>query len=174
MVCPIEKKKRHPQSTRFNRFVGIDPGQSGGLAIVCVYPNMEVYPDMECAVPMPSTERDIWDWFNSLPPRTMALIELVHAMPGNGVSSMFKFGAGYGGLRMALIASGIPFEGVQPRAWQKELGIPPKKKTETKTQFKNKLKAKAQQLFPAEDVTLKTADALLIAEYCRRKHGEGL
>jgi Holliday junction resolvasome RuvABC endonuclease subunit len=98
-----------------------------------------------------------------------AVIEHVHAMPKQGVSSTFKFGVGYGGLRMALIAASIPFEEVTPRTWQKALGVVVRKKTETKTQFKNRLKAKAQQLFPRESITLKTADALLIAEYCRRK-----
>jgi hypothetical protein len=98
-----------------------------------------------------------------------AVIEKVHAMPGNGVSGMFKFGMSYGGLRMALIAAGIPFEEVQPRAWQKAMGIPPRSKTESGTQWKNRLKAKAQQLYPAEKVTLAVADALLIATYCQRK-----
>ncbi len=32
-------------------------------------------------------------------------------------------------------------------------------------------KARAQQEFPSEKVTLKTADALLLALYCMRTHG---
>lgn len=40
---------------------------------------------------------------------------------------------------------------------------------ESETQWKNRLKAKAQQLFPQQEVTLATADALLIAEFGRRK-----
>ena len=104
------------------------------------------------------------------------MIEKVHSFPGQGVASSFKFGMGFGGLIMALVSSGIPFEFVTPRVWQKAMGITPREKsnrsdfTESKTQFKNRLKAKAQQLFPAVRVTLKTSDALLIAEYCRRKH----
>ena len=70
---------------------------------------------------------------------------------------------------MALIAAGIPFEEVIPRTWQKGVGITPRGKGETKTRFKNRLKAKASQLFPKVNVTLATADALLIAEFCRRK-----
>lgn len=42
---------------------------------------------------------------------------------------------------------------------------------ESKQSFKNRLKDKAQQLFPREKVTLATADALLIAEYARRQFG---
>ena len=92
-------------------------------------------------------------------------------MPKQGVSSSFKFGKGYGFLRGCLIAAGIPFEEVTPQAWQKALEIPKKSKSETKAQFKNRLKALAQQWFPDQLVTLKTADALLIATYCFRKHG---
>ena len=70
---------------------------------------------------------------------------------------------------MALTAAGIPFEEVTPVVWQRGLGIPVRKKDESRSQFKGRLKAKAQQLFPQVKVTLKTADALLISEYCRRK-----
>lgn len=79
---------------------------------------------------------------------------------------MFKFGASTGGLRMALIASGVIFDEIPPKQWQKFVGVIGTK-GETKTQFKNRLKAKAQQLFPEQRVTLATADALLIAYYCK-------
>jgi hypothetical protein len=161
-------------------FIGIDPGQSGGIACIEVYKSDGAINTQ--LTPMPSTEVDIWEviWgFYETHGRrhslthgmysVCAVIEHVHAMPKQGVSSTFKFGVGYGGLRMALIAASIPFEEVTPRTWQKALGVVVRKKTETKTQFKNRLKAKAQQLFPRESITLKTADALLIAEYCRRK-----
>lgn len=154
-------------------YVGVDPGQSGGLVIIHdgSYGISSTPMTHAEAMPMPATERDIWDWFEGLDPQqTVAVIEKVHSMPKQGVASTFKFGMGYGGLRMALIAAGIPFEDVTPRVWQKALSILSRKVTETKTQFKNRLKAKAQQLFPSIKVTLKTADALLIAEYCKRKH----
>ena len=151
-------------------FVGIDPGQSGGL--VWLNGSGEV---LHCTK-MPATEADVWEWFDwvcrdGYHDKTRAVIEKVHAMPKQGVSSTFKFGVGYGGLRMALIAAGLPFDQVTPQAWIKALGIPKKKPTETGTQWKNRLKAQAQQLFPQEKVTLATADALLIAEYCRRTYG---
>jgi len=140
-------------------YAGIDPGMSGGL--VCIGPQLIV-------TPMPPTERDIWDWFEALPPVRLAVIEKVHSMPRQGVASTFKFGCSYGGLRMALIASKIPFQEVTPQTWIKGLGIPGKKKTESGTQWKNRLKGKAQQFFPQVGVTLKTADALLIARYCQK------
>lgn len=170
-------------------WLGIDPGASGGLAVVITRPGLP--PTVE-AVPMPATERDVWEWVRShsaAPGRpAYAVIELVgghvgEAQPG---SAMFKFGHSYGASRMALIAASIPFEAVTPQRWQRAVGVTPRKKGrrdkrarddggavklvggESRTQFKNRLKAMAQQLFPKERVTLATADALLLAEYCRR------
>jgi len=142
-------------------WIGIDPGKSGGL--------VKISRNQICLTAMPKTEKDIFEWFTGTLDNPVAIIEKVHAMPGQGVTSMFTFGMGYGGLRMALIACQIPFEEITPRTWQKAFGIIPRKKTETKTQFKNRLKAKAQQLFPKENITLATCDALLIALFCQRK-----
>lgn len=160
--------------SRPHMYLGVDPGMSGGMAAVTA-------DGTGAYVSMPATERDVWEWFrqlayehahpSGLATTTFAVIEKVHAMPGNGVSGMFKFGQSYGFLRACLIAAGIPFEEVTSQRWQKALNITPRDKRggETSTQFKNRLKARAQQLFPNAKVTLATADALLLAEFCRRK-----
>lgn len=156
-------------SSSIQVYIGVDPGQVGGIASICVGTRLQIVE----AVPMPATELDVWmvlenvDWKDAQ--GCKAIIEKVHSFPGQGVSSTFKFGVGYGGLRMALTASRIPFEAISPNRWQRGLGIRPKKKSETTARWKNHLRGIAQQLFPKVDVTLKTADALLIAEYCRRK-----
>lgn len=116
---------------------------------------------------MPATERDLWDLFCNFPHPITAVIERVHAMPKQGVRSVWTFGQNYGMLRAFLIAQGITFDEVLPRKWQQSLGLT-RKKTESPTQWKNRLKAKAQQLFPSLHVTLATADALLIVECLRR------
>jgi hypothetical protein len=150
-------------------YLGIDPGASGGLAALG-YGEVKV-----TAVAMPKTEADVWEWVEGFltVDTKFAVIEKVGGfMPGsagNIGSAMFKFGAGYGGLRMALIAAQIPFEEVMPRVWQKAMGVTPRKRTESKTAFKNRLKSRCQAIFPAEKVTLSTCDALMIAEYARRK-----
>lgn len=139
--------------------IGLDPGQSGGIAIVDPT-------GMPWAVKMPETERDIWDTIAEAKTwgafETHAVIEVVHAMPKQGVSSTFKFGKNYGALRMAIIAAGIPFREVQPRAWQQAMGC-------LTGGDKNVSKAKAQQLFPGIKVTHALADALLLAEWLRRQ-----
>jgi len=145
-------------------YLGIDPGKSGGIAYI-------VQRRVVC-LPMPRTERDTWEVINRLILKNCkgAMIEWIHpAIPGIGKSQMSKLYGNYMQLRGFLIATGISFEDVKPVAWQRGLGISPRKKTETRTQWKNRLKAKAQELFPELTITLATSDALLLAEYCRRK-----
>lgn len=151
-------------------YMGIDPGMSGGLSVIG---NRFESPYIHSSA-MPKTERDTSDWIGHyFDSETFAVIEKVHAMPKQGVSSTFKFGHNYGFLRGCLVSYAIPFVEVSPKTWQKRLDIPPRKKTETKTQWKNRLKQLAQQQFPETKVTLANADSLLIALYCSREHGGG-
>lgn len=151
--------------------LAIDPGSSGGICIAD-------HDGIDCW-PMPKTERDVWNLLQTQL-RTAdvepwhAFIEDVHAMPQQGVSSTFKFGVSYGFLRGLLVASRIPFAEVRPRTWQKALGIAPARASAAKTQsergklqreHKNRLKAKAQQMYPDLRITLATADAVLLAHY---------
>lgn len=53
--------------------------------------------------------------------------------------------------------------------WSRPRGIPPKKNTEKKTQWKNRLRSHAQRLFPDYKIIIQVADSVLIAEYGRRK-----
>lgn len=140
-------------------WLGCDPGASGGIGIIS--------PSGPSAVKMPETEKDLFDLLSDLQfaseGRIFAVCESVHSMPGQGVSSSFKFGMGFGALRMALVASSISHEYVTPQKWQKTLGC-------LTGGNKNVSKAACQRLFPAVKVTHAIADALLIAEYGRRTH----
>ena len=138
--------------------IGIDPGMSGGLAYITA--------DTVIVSKMGATERDTFEILQAYADHqpTMAYIESVHSMPRQGVASSFKFGVNYGLLRGMLIALGIPFETVTPLTWQKLM------RCQTKGD-KNVTKAKAQELFPHIKITHNIADALLIAEYGRRKNG---
>jgi len=143
-------------------FVGIDPGKNGAIAII-----RGKHVDTH---KMPATERDMSDLFEALTIEddVVILIEKVNAMPMDAKKAIWTFSGNYHSLRMAMICHKLPFNEVLPRGWQQAMGIPPKKKSHTKTMHKNNLKAKAQQLFPHLTVTLTIADALLIAEHCRR------
>lgn len=134
-------------------FMGVDPGASGGIAIV------DHEGRLVFVTKMPDTERDIYQAISNDVDYTY--IEKVHSFPGQGVSSTFKFGVSYGGLRMALIAAGLRFETVTPQRWQATLQC-------RTAGNKNITKRRAQELFPDMKVTHAIADALLIAEYARR------
>lgn len=147
--------------------IGIDPGGSGGIAMIDE--------DYTVAFKMPATERDLWHSLteiSSAASRDVVYIEKVAAMPGQGVSSMFRFGMSYGGLRMAVIAAGLRLVEVPPGVWQKPFRLPTQKKAGN-TAKKNAHKARAQELFPDLKITHAVADALLIAEYGRRQEVAG-
>lgn len=144
------------------RFIGVDPGANGGLAVI------DADGSVQC-VRMPAEELDLWRWVRDHAEKSIACVELVTGYvgdAGNPGSAMFKFGRSSGGVTMALTAAGIPFEMVAANAWQRSLGVECRGRGESKTSFKNRLKAKAQQLHPTIKVTLATADALLIATHC--------
>lgn len=68
--------------------------------------------------------RDIdWVTFANLlaPWAGPVFVELVHAMPKQGVSSTFKFGLGFGGILGACGALGRRVELVTPQKWKKEV-----------------------------------------------------
>lgn len=137
-------------------YIGIDPGMSGAIAVL----GDEKPEWVKCS----ETEHDIAAFLMDWNPReAFACIEKVHAMPRQGVSSTFKFGTSYGFLRGLLVASSIPFREVTPAKWQGDMNC------RTKGD-KNITKAAAQKLWPSLKITHANADALLIAEYCRRTH----
>lgn len=99
-----------------------------------------------------------------------AYVEKVGATPQMGVTSAFTFGHVTGWIEGMLDALLIPWERVQPKAWQKVIGMTGKEfKGISQAERKRKHKAKAQQLFPQETITHATADAILIAEAMRRR-----
>lgn len=145
-------------------YIGIDPGKSGGIAYVG-----SITSNDNGVYPMPSNEKDIKNIFVMLKggePKAKAIIEAVHAFPGQGVTSMFTFGQNYGFLRGCLVALSIPFSEVTPQKWMAYFGLK-KKPAQTKKDFKYEILNKAQNLFPHSSVALQTADSLMIAEYLR-------
>lgn len=153
--------------------IAIDPGASGGFAIQ--------YPDGRIQLEaMPDTDADILDMITSAQAQAaiegvpvMAVLEKVGgfvapraggggAQPG---AYMFNFGEGFGFLRGALLALGIPLRMVMPKEWQKQLllGSVPDKSAR-----KRALKSKAQELYPDLKPTLSTCDALLILDWANR------
>jgi crossover junction endodeoxyribonuclease RuvC len=171
--------------------LGIDPGLTGGLAVVDSFGKLVKAWEMPRAA---SGELDL----NRLTAIVLdavhkcgvnhGIIEQVHAMPGQGVSSMFKFGMVFGAVQGILAARSIPFTLVRPQAWQKLafVGVSEIKSAERITKTGKTVKAKrepkkmaavaASRLFPGADLTSSTGsafhegktDAALIAFYGAR------
>jgi crossover junction endodeoxyribonuclease RuvC len=90
------------------------------------------------------------------------VIERVGAMPGQGVSSMFNFGKGFGILLGVAAGLEMPIHEVAPQTWQKALKVPP---------GKDGNRQRACELLPAYAQSFSRkkddgrADAALIAYY---------
>ncbi len=139
-------------------YIGVDPG-ANGAAVAITHAGAAI----DWLRFKGATEADIADWFGdvSLADKVCVCCEDVHSMPKQGVASSFKFGRSYGFLRGILAALRVRRHFVSPSKWQSALGC------RTKGD-KNVTKAKAQELFPHRKWTHADADAVLIAEYCRR------
>ena len=118
--------------TRPLLFCGIDVGLQGAIAFLA--DNGGPVPLLADVIDMPTlkagkkTELDSWALaaiFREHRPNHV-MVELVHAMPGQGVSSMFSFGRGFGVILGVLAAFDIPYTLVSPQAWQKAVlgGLP--------------------------------------------------
>jgi len=144
-----------------NYVIGIDPGVSGGIATIG-------YEDVYAQSVKKFTPRDVVDHLSQFPAKeSMCYLERVHSMPKQGVRSTFSFGTNYGTYIGVLTALKMPFTYVSPGVWQRIMGCLSKGD-------KNVTKRKAQELFPHLTITHATADALLIAEYGRRKEFPGV
>ena len=131
-------------------FIGIDPGKSGGIALIDTEENI--------AITAPYSDKELIDLLKEASPgrsrqEVVCCLEKVGAMPGQGVVSMFS----------------IPYQEITPQKWKREFGL---------TSDKAKSAEVCRKLFP--DVSLLAtprckkphdgmAEALLMAEYARRK-----
>ena len=95
--------------------LGIDPGKSGGLAVVSREINS--LPKIIFAIKMPTLQ------INNKKIIDISVIEKVHAMPRQGVTSSFQFGRSYGAIEglCQILSSRIDY--VAPVVWKKAMGL---------------------------------------------------
>lgn len=146
---------------------GIDPGKKGGIAII----GNDV---SAMAMPAVGNEIDIHRISNFLHNNhvELVIVEKVHAMPGQGVTSMFTFGKNFGEIIGMLKTDCIPYQLVTPQAWKKTVlaGMPWKKNKKCSIDFcmrkypELSLLATKRSRVPHDGM----ADAICIAEYGRR------
>ena len=127
------------------RVLGVDPGAIGALAMLDTDLGALVVCDM------PSTlikigkghRRQISEFWLADTLRVWqaetAVIERVHALPKQGVTSSFSFGLSYGLVRGVLAALGVSVQLVTPQEWKRSFRLGPDK---------NEARIIASRLFP--------------------------
>ena len=142
--------------------IGIDVGQKGGICCMS-YSGIQLVPYSDEALNKLTT------WCSLQDETTIAYVEQVHAMPNQGVTSMFNFGKSFGYILGVLDACNIETKLVSPQKWKKEFNLDSDKQKSIDT---------AKKLFPEVNLFRTNrctkehdgmAEALLIAEYGRRK-----
>jgi len=149
---------------------GVDPGLSGALATLI---DGEPGPILD----MPTLQVGDWREVNAAALAAWirevrgqhagadfsACVEKVSARPGDGGTSAFRFGEGYGQIKAVLGVLGIPYSRAIPAVWKRHLGL---LRTE-----KDAARLLAIRRFPDAEPMLRRkkdggrADALLLALY---------
>lgn len=145
--------------------MGIDPGVSGALAYIGTRCESFYAQDLP-VIAGDLSAGQLFEIVRKANP-DVCVVERVNAFPGQGVSSVWRFGRAYGAILAVLACASIKTELVTPTVWKKAMGLPGKDK--------EKARELALRLFPNAEPLLRykkdhgKAEALLIAEYWRRK-----
>jgi len=144
-------------------YIGVDPGKSGGVAIL----------DGDKARAFVFDRQEFSEAMRLLSgERALVTVEKVWGRRGEAAGSAFTFGESFGFIDGALTALQIPFQLYPAATWQKEYGLIGKDKAASVEV--------CQRLFPSVNLLATErsrkphdgmAEALLIAEYGRRKAG---
>lgn len=145
-------------------YLGIDPGFSGAWGMIDHHGKYQSCGDMlnngkhilsryvHAEISQAVDRQDI-----------QGVIESVHSMPNQGVSSSFKFGIAFGMAIAIMERINCPWMLVTPQKWKKEMGL---------TADKNESLEMARKLWPNAPLARKLdngrAEALLMAEWLRR------
>lgn len=170
-------------------YIAIDPGKEGFITIRHDNGLFEFIPIDGCNI------HNLALKFHQLhlSKDVFAVMEEVHAIFGSSAKATFAFGEINGLLKGLLIATGIPYQLVQPKIWQEEIWINAdkvyayktitdkdgNKKTRKEVNTKQTSFNAAKRLFP--DIDLRKSercrnwddnkvDSLLLCEYARRKN----
>lgn len=170
------------------KYIGIDPGAKGFVSVI---DNGEY---RFCSIgDSNNQELSAFLLNETLGSEAAVVLEDVHALYGSSAEGTFKFGFIKGFLQGLLVAHKIPYTLVQPKEWQQEIWTNAdmvvnvrkvtqkngkevnRKETDTKATSTNA----ALRLFPSVDFRKNERckkpddnkiDALLMAEYARRKN----
>lgn len=126
--------------------LGIDPGLSGALAFLDAG-RLEVHDMPTHTLTVNGKQRRRLDLYQladlfaeSAAQCRLAVVEDVHAMPGQGVSSSFSFGFCAGAVQAIVAAYDVPVQLVRPAVWKRAFGL---------TSDKDASRRRASELLPA-------------------------
>lgn len=148
--------------------LGIDPGAKGGLALVTS--------DEALVWPMPMAgnvvdTQAVAQILHIYEPHLIAL-EKVHSMPGQGVSSTFTFGRGFGRIEGIAEALSVRVELITPQRWKQTVLAGTAKDKAAAVEFCRRRWPRLEMVQPGGRKPHEgIADALCIAEAARRVFG---
>lgn len=143
--------------------LGIDPGSVSGAWGFIVNTGQPLVGDLP-VLGDGVFPKYFYDFVVELQPK-IAIVERVNAMPGQGISSTWKFAKSYGIILAALQIAEVRTELVSPTVWKKHFNLPGKDK--------EKSRELVARLFPTVQGISRVKDhgrceALLIAEWWRQ------
>jgi crossover junction endodeoxyribonuclease RuvC len=154
-----------------HKFLGIDPGIHGGMAMLEIDENNARVVD---AIDIPTIgtgakERvnvhAVQEWILQHGPQ-FGFVERGQAMPKQGASSGFKFGRSVGSIEATIMLCNVPLEIIEPSMWKRALRLPGRDKEQARQ--------RALAIFPQAAALLarkkdhQRAEAMLIALYGAR------
>ena len=154
------------------KIIGIDPGLSGGIAILQGNKVLNLF-DMPVMSEGKKNKRQL----NSAQLANLiknniktnedvaVVVEQVNAMPGQGVTSMFNFGQSFGAIKGACAALEVPIYFVRPSKWKKYFDLINSSKDASRTKVIEMYPTLSEQLSKKKDVN--KSDAILIARFFR-------
>ena len=152
------------------KIIGIDPGLSGGIAIL---ENNKVLNIFDMPV-MPEGKKNKRQLNSAQLVKLLkdnilkneeisVVVEQVNAMPGQGVTSMFNFGQTFGAIKGVCAALGLPIFFVRPAKWKKHFELINSSKDSSRTKAIEMYPSLSNDLAKKKDVN--KSDAILIARF---------
>lgn len=144
-----------------NLVIGIDPGMTGAVA------TLDADGTLLCIRDLPFIGKrlsgaSLQTYLLEHHGHVQAWVEEAQSFPGQGITSAFNYGCGYGTILGVLAASAIPFRTVRPAIWKKQTQL---------GRNKNDARRRATELWPKEAHLFTRAkddgraEAALIARY---------
>ena len=154
-------------------FIGIDPGVNGAICILDPAAGIADFEKTTEDARMLIDALKIMDSFDTCSVRCI-MIEDVHSLYGMSAKSNFSFGSNVGRVNTIAEATGFMVDKVQPKKWQKAIGV---KSTTKGKDIKKEVAEICKRLYP--NITIHgpkgglddgKSDSLMIAHYCYLTH----